>query len=981
MTDHHQIIDQIRVALQSGNHGPNGRLAGLASAYASVCLEATQRLGRCHRLLQQGLRSEAIQLAESEPKLLDTIAILDFPERAEWDDLVRLHDLTQAPRLPIEPARSLNEAYAEENPLLELLRRHRRLALQRAPLRLRINVLSQLAAQDPGNPIWVDDLRAFEAIRLLQIQEEASEAVRHHDFETISRLVAEVEQPGWSEQPPRSLVHSLRKADAQLRGQRGRAALEQIVDRLDSALNTNDPVRGELARQEWARLATALQLPNDDPITERVRPALEWLEDEDRRSRDGQRYEEAVTALSRALDFPGTIYVSELEQLAHAILNQGHGLPEGLQQRYITRLQVAEKAQSRRFRLIAAGSVAVLLILGTVIYSTIRGITRAEEADRTAIAISDLLELNELDRAVSLLKKVERSHPDLLTYPRIVAVQERIDIAQGKESDRAVQFDKAMREAEAAPVSSSPPPALENARALARLETEKSALEALIARRKADLQSEQSRREKELSPRLDEIDKAISRVEQLAQTAGPTVTDEAAVFTPLAETQRKLSDLSPDLALVGEETRGRVNGLNRRLGSVRDRLDRRHLQTQLEDAITTAVAYSPDAHGLTEPAELANALQSFAKSFPDQTRARAFNDTLKEQSLWTAIGAWEQVSAGWKGGQTGISPQEAKVRAEQSRQFLVQHPASPDAERAVAYQRTMDAIARRSADGEGALAKLQQLLGDLLVDNLWMVNVKPPFVEPSRHYYVTQKPAPDAKSFRYLVGFDGKERTTKIVPDWLEKSDVAPQTKVAARFKALLLQDPAKIEWDSVMIDLIDAIRTQPEIDPILQLALLRKVLESAIEGSEPLRESLSAFKNRIDQADVDVNVPWMDPENREADRIRSKAAGFIRSLPDMASIRKDTVAAQSRADRRMTYRPQPMGWLAHETEGWRVRTGSVLPESGSLWTVIPGDAGRGVWRKIGALEKAKPRLSLTEDPALAEGRPVFVTLPGSDAS
>ncbi len=110
-----------------------------------------------------------------------------------------------------------------------------------APLRLRIGVLSQLAAQDPGNAVWADDLRAFEAVRLLQIQEEAAEAVRHHDSEAISRLVAEVEPPGWSEPPPRSLVQSLRKADAQLRGERGRAALLNIGDRLDAALNDARP--------------------------------------------------------------------------------------------------------------------------------------------------------------------------------------------------------------------------------------------------------------------------------------------------------------------------------------------------------------------------------------------------------------------------------------------------------------------------------------------------------------------------------------------------------------------------------------------------------------------------------------------------------------------------------------------------------------------------------------------------------------------
>ncbi len=293
----------------------------------------------------------------------------------------------------------------------------------------------------------------------------------------------------------------------------------------------------------------------------------------------------------------------------------------------------------------------------------------------------------------------------------------------------------------------------------------------------------------------------------------------------------------------------------------------------------------------------------------------------------------------------------------------------------------MEAVAHRSADGDGALAKLQQLLTDLLVDNLWMIDVKPPFAEPIRHYYLTQKPPDDAKSFRYLVGFDGKERTAKVVADWVEKSDVAPQTKIAARFKPMLFQDPSRIDWETVMIDLLDGIRTQPEMDPVLQIALLRKVLESAVEGSEPLREVLRGFKNRLDQAGVDVNVTWMDPENREADKMRPKAAVFVRSLPDLAAARKEAAALRARLSRQMTHRPQPVGWLAREPGGWRVRTGSVLPEAGSLWVVMPGDGSHGAWRKVGTLDQSKPRLSLTDDPALAEGRPVFVTLPGADDS
>ena len=172
----------------------------------------------------------------------------------------------------------------------------------------------------------------------------------------------------------------------------------------------------------------------------------------------------------------------------------------------------------------------------------------------------------------------------------------------------------------------------------------------------------------------------------------------------------------------------------------------------------------------------------------------------------------------------------------------------------------------------------------------------------------------------------------------------------------MLFQEPAQIDWETVMVDLIEQIRTQPAIDPMLQVALLRKVLQAAIEGSEPLREAFGDFKNRVDQADVDANVPWMDPENPEADRMRPKAAALIRSLPSLADVRKAAISLRARIERQIDRRPQSVGWLTREAGGWRVRTGSVLPQNGSLWVVMPGDAGRGAWRKVGVIDQARPR-------------------------
>ena len=55
----------------------------------------------------------------------------------------------------------------------------------------------------------------------------------------------------------------------------------------------------------------------------------------------------------------------------------------------------------------------------------------------------------------------------------------------------------------------------------------------------------------------------------------------------------------------------------------------------------------------------------------------------------------------------------------------------------------------------------------------------------------------------------------------------------------MLLQDPTQIDWEVTLLDLIDQVRTQPGMDPVLRVALLRKVLELGLEGSEPLQAAL----------------------------------------------------------------------------------------------------------------------------------------------
>ncbi len=974
MPDYHQIADQIRGIVQSSDQTRNERLEQLAADYAAACGEVNQRLGRCQWLLQQGLRSEAIQLAESEPRLLDAVAVLDFRERAEWDDLVGIYGLATAPNLMVEAAGFLNEAYAQEEPLQALLVRHRRLAMQRSPLRMRIGVMRQLAAQDPNNVVWGDDLHPFEKARFRQIRVEAAEAARLSDPAHLGRLLEEVQQQKWVEPPPRALVQGLTKADAQLRGQKTRAALADLDGRLNDAFAARDPIRGRIVRNEWISLTASSPLDPGDPIWERVAPALRWLDDEDRRDAADRDQEAALAAVVKALDEPGFIAPLELERLGQAVLGHGRGMPEALQQRFLSRLKSAETVHTWRFRLIASAAAAGALLIAGLVFALVRGTLRTGEASRAAVSITDLIELGELENAGEFIQTLEKADPGLLADPAMIEARQRFEVKRGREAERQTRFDKALREAEQAPLAESDPKGLGTARSLARRETEKQAIDRLVEQRRAALLAERARQEIVLRPRLEAIKQGLDDVDRRLES--PPV-DEPRIDESISNLQRSLVDLVPQIVLAGGELKDLAQDLGQKLDGTRTHLAQVHLQTQELDEITAAVAYSP-AGPRAIAGQLAQVLQAYIQADPAAPRSRAFQDVLKERALWESLDAWSQLAAGWKPAPEGLAPEEAKSRAAICAQFLSQHPGFPNAEAVDAYRKLAEAVARRAPGIENSPpAKLQRLFSDILVDKVWMVTVNSKESDGrilARKYYTTSRPVEKQAyvQFMSLISFNGKEQARTFTSDRVVSRGLSPQSKIAADFKPVLADETKLARWEAVMRDLVARILNESEIDPILQVALLRRVLDSAMEASEPLKQAFEPMKTRLDLTDVDVNVPWMNPEIDGLERSHEKAAHAIESMRPLLPPADRILSLRDTIERGVLNTYTTVGWLAKDREGWQVRTGGTVPKEGELWVVLTGDKA-GALRKLGRIVGEKPTIDARDSATLAEGRPVFL--------
>ena len=178
-----------------------------------------------------------------------------------------------------------------------------------------------------------------------------------------------------------------------------------------------------------------------------------------------------------------------------------------------------------------------------------------------------------------------------------------------------------------------------------------------------------------------------------------------------------------------------------------------------------------------------------------------------------------------------------------------------------------------------------------------------------------------------------------IVKTLIEWSGWSPQTKIANKFRPILVEESTRTNWEKVMIGLANQIRREPEIDPVLQVALLKSVLEQAAEGSEALRAALTRPAAILEQGDVNVNVPWMDPDDADAERMRPKAAHVVQILPDFSGVLRQALARRDQIERQVRRFPRPVGWLAHEKGDWQIRRRSLPPGRADLW--VDRSAGR----------------------------------------
>ncbi len=451
--------------------------------------------------------------------------------------------------------------------------------------------------------------------------------------------------------------------------------------------------------------------------------------------------------------------------------------------------------------------------------------------------------------------------------------------------------------------------------------------------------------------------------------------DASAVAKLIREASSNVAAITTDFPLMGEAARSELERCRAQLETARQNQAMRERLVQDERKITQAVEKLPD-----DLDGYLTALQDSVRAFPGTARSRAFEQVLAEQANWKGFLLWVKLAAGWKPTLDQVEPWAARARAEECRKLLASQPLMPETATAKDFQAFFEAIGRRDGEDGGLRKSLNSLYTDRLLDGLYAVRIKVGD-DPAKVYYATTRPqdmAGGGKKFDYLIGFDGRTRSVTQSRAFVMSSELSAQSAIAAEFKRVLSQDTTLADWDVLMVDYGRKIATAPGIDALFKIVLLKKHTDYAGKGSEPLHVALRPLVQAIDGANIDENLPWMNPDDQDAAAARPKAEEFVKTLPSWDNIL--VAVRQQNAERRARLDgiPRPVGWLAKDRGMFACRTRTQLPPRGDLLVITtaavpdqPGIVG-GVWKKLGILRDGAAAVDQTQVRDLIEGRLVF---------
>jgi len=953
-----RVVDEIRFYLDSNEAEMTGTVREAAIDYADACRQANQRLRRCGEFLNRNLRSEAIQLAEAEPDLLEVVTILDLPERERWEQIASMYDLPSGEPLLLEIAEAINEAYALQEPLKRLLDKHRFLALSRASIKQRLAILWKLVEHDGTLGTWETDASEMERARIAAIEAEAREAARRRDTQALEDLIDEIDNGKWIESLPANLRKTIVQFARESAVVEARAKVQELADSIVEAHADADMPRARQLKQQWDQLQSAANLDAYDPVFARVGPAFRWIADADALEETVRKRERAAAALNRAIG-DGSTGREELGRLRSALARLDPAIPEAMAARYAERLAQIERGVVRRRRLKWAGAIGSSFV--AVILAALVGwwTLRTAESRRTARTLSQLVS----DGQLAAARELAEAHKDVAPTAEWHQAVRSLSEAEAADKARRGEFGDVTAALGRAGSYDDARPKLSRAAELASTTEEKSQIRRLESEWEERHRKEVVGQEAQIRDKIEAVVADLSRAEEMFRSSGPSA-DLDALLEQLAPRVGQLPALT---AGTDAKAEARIAPLGVRLKGLREAAQKEERKRDLLAEIRKHSSFQAgDAGAPKQVAEYMALLGTFAKLFPEDALAADYRLAPEEAGLYQGICEWQRLIGRW----SELLPAnvtEARRRAGECDEFNKKYHGSPIQPLVQRYSFFCSAIVRREEGeggnkAEGLVSKLRELYSGPLMQDVSVI-----WDKEGTAYYLKKEvdfSGQNVANFQYVSDFLGKLHPKNIETRALKSavSVPAPQCKLAETAGKEL--DRLSIaNWEAKLQELTRAVVEASDLDPFLRYALLRYTLEYAAAGSEGLGYELRKALDIVHDPSLDLSTRWMVPNDSRANAARADAKRLLARISDLDGAWTRAEKSRMQFARELFVRCTFAGALAHDgKEGWTC-AGSWKPDGEyELFVAVPAvDQTTAHWATIGRARAGRVEISQRE--------------------
>lgn len=357
------------------------------------------------------------------------------------------------------------------------------------------------------------------------------------------------------------------------------------------------------------------------------------------------------------------------------------------------------------------------------------------------------------------------------------------------------------------------------------------------------------------------------------------------------------------------------------------------------------------------------------------TRSDDFRRALDEAPLWEATLAWNRFATHWN--QTPIlslNPDAATSRAAEAAAHLEKWGDHPQADALNKHLLYLGAIQQRKDEsGQSTMRPLNELFNNPSIAELWMVEHR----NGKKYYVPNDRSLQETRTFRYIKDFDlsiSEKPVTVRLEDVVGDKAEAPQSQ-RAKEALYLLARMSDGEWEAVFADILAAVWSDKLLDPIVKIILLKAVMETGIKGSRILATELARPHEILRNSELDLTVNWLDPDDKDAQRVRRLAKNLVGRLPDLdLAVENILVEAARLAESKLPVY-EWIGWLDQEkNRRWRCRTNNENVQLSGTLFVVRKDPSAGIrYEKIGTVTEGEFKVKAFGGSGFLRGRPVYL--------